>query len=130
MHTIVLFENMYFYCMYLTIMKIFSMLGTGYFLKIAKINSQQEKPICFYRKNQFPQNTKNYQSAKVNSHKISCHTVTRKLYEPRAVNSWFSLVTYHTIILILCPNKQGWAKCFAGSQVSKAKKPIVHLMKV
>ena len=22
------------------------MLGTGYFLKIAKINSQQEKPIC------------------------------------------------------------------------------------
>ena len=45
------------------------MLGTGYFLKIAKINSQQEKPICFYRKNQFPQNTKNYQSAKVNSHK-------------------------------------------------------------
>ena len=22
------------------------MLGTGYFLKIAKINSQQEKPVC------------------------------------------------------------------------------------
>ena len=52
MHTIVLFENMYFYCMYLTIMKIFSMLGTGYFVKIAKINSQQEKPICFNRKTQ------------------------------------------------------------------------------
>ena len=25
--------------------------GTGHFLKIAKINSQQEKPICPYRKN-------------------------------------------------------------------------------
>ena len=44
------------------------MLGTGYFLKIAKINSQQEKPVCFIRKNQFPQNTKNGQSAKINSH--------------------------------------------------------------
>ena len=32
-------------------MKILSMLGTGYFLKIAKINSQQEKPICPNRKN-------------------------------------------------------------------------------
>ena len=29
----------------------FSMLGTGYFLKLAKINSQQEKPICPNRKN-------------------------------------------------------------------------------
>ena len=28
------------------------MLGTGYFVKIAKINSQQEKPICFNRKTQ------------------------------------------------------------------------------
>ena len=28
-----------------------SMPGTGYFPKIAKINSQQEKPICPYRKN-------------------------------------------------------------------------------
>ena len=44
------------------------MLGTGYFLKIAKINSQQEKPVCFSRKNQFPQNTKIGQSAKINSH--------------------------------------------------------------
>ena len=26
--------------------KIFSKLGTGYCLKVAKINSQQEKPIC------------------------------------------------------------------------------------
>ena len=45
------------------------MLGTGYFLKIAKINSQQEKPICPNRKNQFLQNTKNRQSAKINSRK-------------------------------------------------------------
>ena len=31
--------------------KILSILVTGYILKIAKINSQQEKPICFNRKN-------------------------------------------------------------------------------
>ena len=34
------------------------MLGTEYFLKIAKINSQQEKPICPNCKNKFPQDTK------------------------------------------------------------------------
>ena len=34
------------------------MLGTGYFLKIATVNSQLEKPICPNRKNLFPQNTK------------------------------------------------------------------------
>ena len=34
------------------------MLGTGYFLKIEKINSQQEKPICPNRKNWFSQNAK------------------------------------------------------------------------
>ena len=45
------------------------MLGTGYFLKIANINSQQEKPICHNRKTQFPQITKNCQSAKINSRK-------------------------------------------------------------
>ena len=61
-----LFESMY---KYLTTMKILSMLGTGYFLEIAKINFQQEKPICPHRKNQFPQNTKNGQSAKINFRK-------------------------------------------------------------
>ena len=40
---------------------------TGYLLKIAKINSQQEKPICPNGKNKFPQNTKKPQSAKINS---------------------------------------------------------------
>ena len=45
------------------------MLVTGYFLKIAKINSQREKPICPNRKNYFPQNTKNRQSAKIDSRK-------------------------------------------------------------
>ena len=40
-----------------------------YFLKIPKINAQQEKPICPIRKNWVPQNTKNGQSAKINSHK-------------------------------------------------------------
>ena len=32
------------------------MIGTEYFLKIAKINSQQEKPICPNRKNYVPAN--------------------------------------------------------------------------
>ena len=50
-NTGLLFENMYFYCTYSIKTKILSMLGTGYFLKIAKINSQQEKPICPNRKN-------------------------------------------------------------------------------
>ena len=45
------------------------MLGTGYFLKIANINSQQEKINCHNRKTQFPQNTKSRQSAKINSRK-------------------------------------------------------------
>ena len=45
------------------------MLGTVYFLKIAKINSQREKPICHNRKNWFPQNTKKRQSTKINSRK-------------------------------------------------------------
>ena len=45
-HNTVLFENMYSYCTYSIKTKILSMLGTGYSMKIAKINSQQEKPIC------------------------------------------------------------------------------------
>ena len=57
-----LFENMYF-C--------YLMLGTGYFLKIAKMNSQQEKPMCStLAKISFRETEKNHQSAK-----ISCHTV-------------------------------------------------------
>ena len=32
-------------------LKILSMLGSGHFLKIAKVDSQQEKPICPKRKN-------------------------------------------------------------------------------
>ena len=50
-------------------MKTLSMLGTGYFLKIGKINSQREKPVFPNRKNEFPQNTKNGKSAKINSRK-------------------------------------------------------------
>ena len=49
---------MHLYCTFSIKKKILSMLGTGYFLKIAKINSQQENPLCPNRKNQFPQNTK------------------------------------------------------------------------
>ena len=48
---LVLFENMYFYCTYSIKTKILSMLGTGYYLKIAKINSQLGKPICPNPKN-------------------------------------------------------------------------------
>ena len=55
---------MYFYCKYSIKTNVLSMLGTGYFLKIAKINS-----ICPNRKKQFPQNTKNRQSAKTNFRK-------------------------------------------------------------
>ena len=44
------------------------MLGAGYVLKIAKINFQQEKPICPNRKNWFLQNTKSRQSAKINAY--------------------------------------------------------------
>ena len=95
-------------------MKVLSVLGTGYFLKSAKINCRQEKPICFYHKNQFQQNTKNRQSAKINSCKNFLPHSNTEGYEPREVNSWLSLVTY-------CPNKQRWGKFFAGSQVSKAK---------
>ena len=42
----VLFENMHFYCTYSIKTKILSMLGTGYFLKIAKINSEQKTNLC------------------------------------------------------------------------------------
>ena len=38
-------------------------------LNIAKITSQQEKPICPNCKNKFPQDTKNRQSAKITSRK-------------------------------------------------------------
>jgi len=39
------------------------------FQKIAKNNSKQEKPVFFNRKKYFPHNTKNRQSAKLNSRK-------------------------------------------------------------
>ena len=42
-NTGLLFENMYFCFTHSINTKILSMLGTGYFLKIAKINSQREK---------------------------------------------------------------------------------------
>ena len=47
------------------------MLGTGYFLKIAKINSQQEKPICPCRKN--PKKSPICKNELLQ--KILCHTV-------------------------------------------------------
>ena len=48
---------MYFYCTYSIKTKILPVLGSGYFLKIVKIDSQQEKPIGSNRGNHFPQNT-------------------------------------------------------------------------
>ena len=47
------------------------MLGTGYIVKIAKINSQQEKTICPNCKNHqlVPAKHKNCQSAKIKSRK-------------------------------------------------------------
>ena len=47
------------------------MLGNGYFVKIAKINSQQEKTIFPNRKNHqlVPAKHKNHKSAKINSYK-------------------------------------------------------------
>ena len=47
------------------------MRGTGYIVKIAKINSQQEKTICPNCKNHqlVPAKHKNRQSAKINSRK-------------------------------------------------------------
>ena len=51
-NTGLLLENMYFYRTYSIMTKILSMLASiGYFLKIAKNNSQQQKPICTNRKN-------------------------------------------------------------------------------
>ena len=58
-----MFENEYFYCTYSI------KTSTGYFLKIAKINSQQKQTIRRNGKNQFPQNTKSRRSAKINSRK-------------------------------------------------------------
>ena len=63
-NTGLLFENMYFYCEYSIKMKIL-MLDTGYFLKIAKINSQQERPICPNGKNQFQPKKKNNLQKKI-----------------------------------------------------------------
>ena len=51
--------------MYLTNTKILSMLGTGYFLKITNINSQQEKPVLI-TKISSRKTQKNRQSAKTN----------------------------------------------------------------
>ena len=48
-HAIVLFENMYFYCTYLTKATILSMLGTGYFLKIATIVAQSIPSVPIHR---------------------------------------------------------------------------------
>ena len=47
----IVWKSVYFYCTYSINAKILSMLGTGYFLKMAKINSQQDKLICPNRKN-------------------------------------------------------------------------------
>ena len=59
-----------------------NIIDAGYWVlsEIAKINPQQEKLVCPNRKNyEFPQNTKNRQSAKVNSRKnFVPHGIRRK----------------------------------------------------
>ena len=52
------------------------MLGTGYFLKIAKINSQQEKPLCPNQKISSHKTQKVANQQKLTPAKISCHTVS------------------------------------------------------
>ena len=53
------------------------MLGTGYFLKIATVNSQLEKPICPNRKNfSFRKTQKVANPQKETPAKISCQTVS------------------------------------------------------
>ena len=74
-NTGLLFENVNSHCTYSIKTKILSMLGTVYFLTIAKINSQREKPICPNGKNYFPQNKKHANPQKYTPKKISCHTV-------------------------------------------------------
>ena len=44
-HCNIVWKMYYFYCMYSIKTKTLPMLGTGFFLKIAKIDCQQEKPI-------------------------------------------------------------------------------------
>ena len=53
-------------------MKILSVLGTGYFVKITRINFQQEKPLCPNRKNWFPQNTKKMPICKIKLAQTFC----------------------------------------------------------
>ena len=67
---LVLFENMYFYCTYSTKTKILSMMGTGYFLKSQKlIPSKKNQSVLIAKISSVPANTKNRQSAKINSNK-------------------------------------------------------------
>ena len=64
------FDHMYFYCTYLTKTKILSMLGTGYFLKIAKLIPSKKNQSVLMAKISFRKTKKNCQSAN-----ISCHTI-------------------------------------------------------
>ena len=54
------------------------MLSTGFFLKIAKINPQQEKPICpnrikiSSRKRQKITTPQKYTAAKISYHTVTC----------------------------------------------------------
>ena len=55
------------------------MLGTGYFLKITNINSQQEKPVCPNHKNQFSQNTK---KSPIRKNKLHSDSGTMSIFPP------------------------------------------------
>ena len=75
-HRSILWKYMYFYFTYSIKTKILSKLGTGYFLKILKINSQQEKQICPHRKKSIPAKHK---KLPIREKKISYHTVNHFL---------------------------------------------------
>ena len=57
------------------------MLGTGYFLKIAKINSQQEKQSILIAKNSPSKTEKNRQSANILYHSVCSHKQLKVMTE-------------------------------------------------
>ena len=61
--------------------------GTVYFLKIAKFIPSKKNKSVLIAKISSPKNTKNRQSAKINSDtaKISCHTVVVKDNEQKSL---------------------------------------------
>ena len=77
------FSNMCFQCTYSNKNEntVLSMLGTGYFLKIAKINSQQEKQSILIAKNSPSKTEKNRQTANILYHWVCSHKQLKVMTE-------------------------------------------------